>query len=135
MRYMVYVVAILIAAGIVYIMGKPTQTAGIPSETAAASSSLPSSDTVSEETDSNAEVHRVALSVPGMHCAFGCYPTVKDALEQVDGVKEVELAKQKSETELDNKTVYVTYTNAFNLQSALTKLEEVGFDATKLESE
>lgn len=135
MRYMVYVVAILIAAGIVYIMGKPSETAISNPEAVASASSEVTPANIQGDDVSSADVQRVALSVPGMHCAFGCYPTVKEALETVDGVKEVELAKQKSETELDNKTVYVTFTNAFNLQTALTKLEEAGFDATKLETE
>ncbi|QDS90763.1 hypothetical protein EC9_49790 [Rosistilla ulvae] len=128
MRFMVYVVAVLIAAGIVFVMGKPTETAQ-PSD-----SNVASSTTLAVDTGSDVDVQSVALSVPGMHCAFGCYPTVKEALESVDGVQGVELAKQKSETELDNKTVFVTYSNAFNLETALAKLEKAGFDATKIDA-
>ncbi|QDV71223.1 hypothetical protein Poly24_49570 [Rosistilla carotiformis] len=126
MRFMVYVAAILIAAGIVFVMGKPTETPE-PSNVA-------SSASLNSEAGSDVDVQSVALSVPGMHCAFGCYPTVKEALESVDGVQSVELAKQKSETELDDKTVFVTYSNAFNLETALAKLEKAGFDASKIDA-
>lgn len=135
MRYMVYIAAILIAAGIVYIMGKPTDSAAPGGDAAVASSSADvSAQLASLDAASDADTQSLALSVPGMHCAFGCYPTVKEALESVDGVQSVELAKQKSETELDNKTVFVTYSNAFKLETALAKLEKVGFDATKLDA-
>ncbi|QDV57119.1 heavy-metal-associated domain-containing protein [Rosistilla oblonga] len=128
MRFMVYVVAVLIAAGIVFVMGKPSETAQ------QSDPSVASSTTLAVDSGSDVDVQSVALSVPGMHCAFGCYPTVKEALESVDGVQGVELAEQKSETELDNKTVFVTFNNAFKLETALAKLEKAGFDATKIDA-
>ena len=135
MRFMVYIAATLIAAGLVYVIGNSNSATSQSDSAAVASSEVSTSteptDGESGEAELTGEV--IALDVPGMHCAFGCYPTVKEALESVDGVSGVKLAEQKSEMELDDKTVYVSYTDAFNLETALSKLSEAGFDATKIE--
>ncbi len=135
MRFVVYVAAVLIAAGTVYILGKqPSGNTDQPTTaSASASTDAPKAD-AEVGGNVNTEITKVALDVPGMHCAFGCFPTVKETLESVDGVQTVELAKQNSETELTDKTVFVTCNQAFNLDSALEKLKTAGFEATEIAS-
>ena len=104
MRFVVYVAAVLVAAGTIYFVGD-----------------VPNGDT-----------ERMALRVPGMQCASGCYPSVKETLEKCEGVRSVELAAQESETELTDKTVFVTHTAVFDLEQALAGLKDAGFEATPI---
>lgn len=128
MRFIVYVAAVLIAAGTVFILGKP-QSGDVAQSSASIDTDSPAkASTVSVPNDGS--VQKIALDVPGMHCQFGCFPSVKETLETLDGVQTVELAEQKSETELTDKTVFVTCTSGFDLDTAISKLKTAGFDAT-----
>ena len=50
------------------------------------------------------EAGTLTLSVPKMHCPFACYPAIKKALEETDTVESVELAEQKEEGVIDNRS-------------------------------
>lgn len=125
MRFVVYVVAVLAAAGIVYFVGTSAQqpvaasaTAEVPAVTAAEES----------------ELRTVSLKVPGMHCPMACYPSVKKTLEGETGVQEVELVAQKEEGLIDNPVVIIKHHSAFDLSKAVASLEKRGFaDATVAE--
>lgn len=123
MRYIAYIVAVLVAAGIIYTLGKPEQPENTDNQTTSSSETVPPMQLATE---------KVTLSVPDMHCAFGCYPTVKKTLESLDGVAGVELAEQKSDDELDNRTVYVSHTSNFQLAKALKALKDAGFPAKEM---
>ena len=62
-----------------------------------------------------------------MHCEFACFPRVKEAIESVDGVQEVQLAEQKEEGTIDNRQVVVKYDAGFDVDSALALLSKEGF--------
>ena len=68
------------------------------------------------------------MSVPTMHCEFGCYPTIKKTLESADEVTEVQLAEQKVEGELDNRQVIINFRAGFNVDEAIAALKKSGFD-------
>ena len=78
MRYAVYLVAVLAAAGLVYVISQPPQPtapevaspAEAPAQPDAAAPAV-AENVVAE----NAE--RVTLNVPEMHCPVACYPAVK----------------------------------------------------------
>src|SRR6056297_3263441 len=90
MRFVVYLVAVLAAAGIVYFVsntGEPQVTDAVaPAEGA---------ETAAE--GSPGETQLVSLKVPDMHCPVACYPAVKKTLEGQTGVSGVDLAEQSEE--------------------------------------
>lgn len=118
MRAVVYAVAVLAAAGIMYgIATMPGPQKTVPGETVAA-----------ESTEVMTEPGTLTLSVPTMHCAIACYPRVKETLEGTTGVSEVVLDEQKEEGIIDNRQVVVTYDAGFDLSAALAKLDQEGFE-------
>jgi periplasmic mercuric ion binding protein len=75
------------------------------------------------------------LSVPGMMCPFGCYPTVEKALASVPGVKAVQLAEQPAGTpegEIALKVVELKLEEGFDISSALAALKSAEFESTEL---
>lgn len=121
MRGTVYVVAALAAVGIMLVIAKGPTTTEQNSETAASTVSAPAG-----------ALETLTLSVPEMHCEFACFPKVKEALESVDTVQEVQLAEQKEEGVLDNRQVIVKYKEGFNLDEALGLLADAGYGETEL---
>lgn len=121
MRNVVYAIAVLAAAGIVYLISEREPNAQ------PAKSAVPSS--VTGET--------LVVHVPAMHCPFGCYPAVQKTLAGQPGVKGVELAKQADPNAIDNPRVLVTLasgTDAFNQGDALAALASAGFAKSTIES-
>jgi mercuric ion binding protein len=118
MRAVVYAVAVIAAAGIMYgIAVMPNNETAPTVETVAA-----------EPSEVMTEPGSLTLSVPSMHCAIACYPRVKETLEGIKGVSEVVLDKQKEEGVIDNRQVIVAYDAGFDLAAALASLSKEGFD-------
>lgn len=125
MRFVVYLVAVLAAAGIVYYVG----TTGQEPIAASATAEVPAG-TAAE----GAELQMTSLKVPGMHCPMACYPSVKKTLESEAGVQAVDLVEQKQEGTIDNPVVIIKHGAGFDLNQAVASLEKRGFsDATVAE--
>lgn len=115
MRYLVYLVAVLVAAGTVYYLG------------GSGSPSVATQATPAEASPEASPVQTVGLNVPGMHCPMACYPSVKKALEGEAGVQGVDLVEQKEEGVIDNPVVIIQHDSAFDLDQAVASLEKLGF--------
>jgi copper chaperone CopZ len=76
----------------------------------------------------------VTLHVPNMHCVVNCWPKVKKALEEQDGVAEVTLAKQAEEVAIDNPRVTVKLDGEFDSANAIEALASAGFEDTAVEN-
>lgn len=85
-------------------------------ETIAKAPAIPTSTSASGTT--------LTLSVPGMHCEVACAPKVRKTLAAVPGVSGVE-------TNVDDKTATIVVGDGFELETAVAKLEEAGYPATK----
>lgn len=126
MRYMVYMVAVLAAAGIVYYVGT-TENSSVAAF--ATPSQVADTATDSSETPAPAgDVQLVNLKVPGMHCPMACYPAVKKTLEKESGVQGVDLVEQKEEGVIDNPVVVIRHDPEFDLDGAVASLEKLGFE-------
>lgn len=126
MRFVVYIVAVLAAAGIVYFVGTSAQQPIAASATA----KVPTEGMAAE----GAELQVIGLKVPGMHCPMACYPSVKKTLEGESGVHEVDLVEQKQEGMIDNPVVIIKHDSSFDMSRAVASLEKRGFaDATVTE--
>jgi copper chaperone CopZ len=75
----------------------------------------------------NSNVKFVSMKVPGMHCPSGCFAPVKEALEAVNGIKSVELVKQKATDKIDDPTVHIYLNGSFDSGAALAAVEKAGF--------
>ena len=125
MRGLAYAIAAIAAVGIIIgIAAIPKQ----PSDEQAVS--LPATATAS--TKVMTEAGKLTLSVPSMHCEFACFPRVKEAIEQVDGVQGVQLAAQAEEGVIDNRQVIVDYDSGFDVNAALVLLAKEGFDDSEM---
>jgi len=118
MRAVVYSVAVLIAAGAMYVVATTSNDKADPDV----------QTVVAEPHDVMTEPGTLTLSVPSMHCEFACFPRVKESIESVAGVTEVALDEQKEEGVLDNRQVVVSYDAGFDLTSALANLSSEGFE-------
>ncbi|MEO1615169.1 MAG: heavy-metal-associated domain-containing protein [Planctomycetota bacterium] len=116
MRSIVYGLAILAAAGIMYFIS--TSNSATENQTA---------DTAAVDSDVDVQTASMTLSVPDMHCPFACYPKIKENLEKQDEILTVELAPQSEEGVIDNPQVIVTYKESYDPKSALAVLDSVGF--------
>ncbi len=133
MRYAVYLVAVLAAAGLVYVISQPPQPtapevaspAEAPAQPDAAAPAV-AENVVAE----NAE--RVTLNVPEMHCPVACYPAVKKTLEQQPGVVAVDLSKQQQEGIIDNPQVLIQTADGFDAQAAIDSLSQAGFEKSSV---
>ncbi len=125
MRFVVYLVAVLAAAGIAYVYSgvgvqENTEVAAAPEGSEEAATSDEASDVLSAQL--------ISLKVPGMHCPFACYPSVKKTLEGQSGVELVELAPQKEEGVIDNPVVLIKTTEGFDIDAAIQTLAQTGFE-------
>lgn len=116
MRFVVYLVAVLAAAGIVYYVGSTDR----PPVAASATAEVP-------QASAGEPLQTISLMVPGMHCPVACYPSVKKTLESEAGVQEVELVEQKQEGLIDNPVVIIKHDPSFDLDQAVASLEKRGF--------
>ncbi len=127
MRAIAYVVAVVAAAGIIWSLTRaPQEEVGSRS---APGFSVSEGTPVSPASGQS----QVTLHVPGMHCPFGCYPSVKETLTKQPGVVAVELAKQSNADTIDNPHVTVTYAGDFNADAAIKALADAGFDKSSVE--
>lgn len=71
----------------------------------------------------------VEMEIPGMHCPYGCYPTVEKTLAGIDGVKAVSLADpdDAKDGSIEDRRVFITLDDDFNATEAAEKLAEAGF--------
>lgn len=115
MRGPAYVAAVIAAVGIMLVIARE------PADQT--DQDLP----IAAETTSTASLETLTLSVPEMHCQYACFPKVKNTLEQVDAVAEVQLAKQKDDSVLDNRQVIVKYKEGFDVDEAIGLLAEAGY--------
>ena len=132
MRYIVYMVAVLAAAGIVYYVGTTESGAVASRETAATQAAT--QDLAADAADAGS-LHTVNLKVPGMHCPAACYPSVKKTLEEEAGVQGVDLVEQKEEGLIDNPVVIIQHDAGFDLDKAVASLERVGFSGAAITAE
>ena len=75
------------------------------------------------------------LEVPEMHCPYACYPTVKEALEDIDGVAGVDLVQQEEEGTINDRRVVVTFDGAVDGAKAIAALDQVNFRGSSFEVE
>ena len=115
MRGPAYVAAVIAAVGIMLVIARE------PADQT--DQDLP----IAAEPTSAASLETLTLSVPEMHCQYACFPKVKNTLEQVDAVAEVQLAKQKDDSVLDNRQVIVKYKEGFDVDEAIGLLAEAGY--------
>ena len=116
MRGFVYVIAVVASIGIAYsIATSPSQPASTPAGLA----------------QSDVATQTLTIAVPDMMCEFACFPKVKESLEAADGVRSVQLAKQKEEGTLDNKQVIVTHDDRLDVKAAINRLVQAGFENSK----
>ena len=115
MRGPAYVAAVIAAVGIMLVIARE------PADQT--DQDLP----IAAETTSAASLETLTLSVPEVHCQYACFPKVKNTLEQVDAVAEVQLAKQKDDSVLDNRQVIVKYKEGFDVDEAIGLLAEAGY--------
>lgn len=120
MRGPAYVAAVIAAVGIMLVIARE------PADQT--DQDLP----IAAETTSTASLETLTLSVPEMHCQYACFPKVKNTLEQVDAVAEVQLAKQKDDSVLDNRQVIVKYKEGFDVDEAIGLLAEAGYSDSAL---
>ena len=120
MRGPAYVAAVIAAVGIMLVIARE------PADQT--DQDLP----IAAETTSAASLESLTLSVPEMHCQYACFPKVKNTLEQVDAVAEVQLAKQKDDSVLDNRQVIVKYKEGFDVDEAIGLLAEAGYTDSAL---
>ncbi|XZE52140.1 hypothetical protein SH139x_003822 [Planctomycetaceae bacterium SH139] len=120
MRFVVYLVAVLAAAGIVYFVSST-------GEPQVADSAAPVEGAEATAQDGQAEIQLVSLKVPDMHCPVACYPAVKKTLEGQTGVSGVDLAKQSEEGIIDNPVVVIKTAPGFDLDQAIAALDAAGF--------
>ena len=115
MRGPAYVAAVIAAVGIMLVIARE------PADQT--DQDLP----IAAETTSAASLETLTLRAPEMHCQYACFPKVKNTLEQVDAVAEVQLAKQKDDSVLDNRQVIVKYKEGFDVDEAIGLLAEAGY--------
>lgn len=120
MRGPAYVAAVIAAVGIMLVIARE------PADQT--DQDLP----IAAEPTSAASLETLTLSVPEMHCQYACFPKVKNTLEQVDAVAEVQLAKQKDDSVLDNRQVIVKYKEGFDVDEAIGLLAEAGYTDSAL---
>lgn len=130
MRYAAYLVAILAAAGLVYVISQPE--ADEPSQAAAPTSAEADGAVATTAGDVDGAEKLITLSVPEMHCPFACYPAVKKTLEEQPGVLAVDLAEQKQEGVIDKREVHVKVAGTFDTQSAIDSLSQAGFEKSSV---
>jgi len=75
-----------------------------------------------------------SLAVPEMHCPFGCYPSVKDTLEAIDGIAGVELVEQEEEGKINDRRVIVTFDGEVDSTVAVAALDDASFPGAKFET-
>jgi len=123
MRTPIYFMAALAAAGIAYFL------ASSPIQQAANGDPVVATETASVVMD---QPGTLTLRVEGMHCEFGCFPTVRKTLEGIDQVVSVQLDKQAEAGTLDNPQVVVSYESGFDLGKAQSLLAKNGFAKSSL---
>ena len=109
--------AVIAAAGIIYVVSQSEPA----SPKAEMQNAGPAASAVA------GEVQQISLKVPGMHCPFACYPSVKETLEGQAGVQGVDLAAQKEEGAIDNPVVIICAGEGFDLDAAIAQLAKSGF--------
>lgn len=131
MRFVVYLVAVLAAAGIVYYVSGNAEPQ-VADATATGVEEVVVADGASATVEG--DVQLISLKIPSMHCPFACYPSVKETLESEAGVAEVVLAEQKEEGVIDNPVVLIKAGTNFDLDKAISTLAGTGFnDAAVIE--
>ena len=71
----------------------------------------------------------VEMEIPGMHCPYGCYPTVESTLASQPGVESVRLVdpEDAEDGSIDDRRVLIVLNDKFNATAASTALAEAGF--------
>lgn len=134
MRTPIYIVAILVAAGVAYFLaqtppgsgqGATNQGAGAQRVVSTSSASGANAEPVASQV--LVDTGTIVLRVEDMHCEFACYPKVRETLEGFDGVVSVELDEQAEKGTLDNPQVLITYNPGFDLGAARAALAKKGY--------
>lgn len=124
MRPTIYAIAILAAAGIMYVIA--TQPTRPPTDESATNADVQTSVADSKTIDAS-DVASLTMNVPDMHCPVACYPAIKSHLEKSDAVVSVDLAPQKEEGVIDNPQIIVKHRSEFDPGQAIASLETLGF--------
>lgn len=140
MRTPIYLVAILVAAGVAYFLAQTPAGSGQGATNQGAGEAQRVVST-SSATGANAEpvasqvlvdTGTIVLRVEDMHCEFACYPKVRETLEGFDGVVSVELDEQAEKGTLDNPQVLITYNPGFDLGAARAALAKKGYSRSSV---
>ncbi len=133
MRTPIYLVAILVAAGIAYFLSQTPEGNGeVANQSTAAQRVVSTSSATGGKSEPAAsqvlvDAGTIVLRVEDMHCEFACYPKVRETLEGFDGVVSVELDEQAEKGTLDNPQVLITYNPGFDLGAARAALAKKGY--------
>ena len=145
MRTPIYLIAILVAAGVAYFLAQsPEQGNGQGGTNPGAANPGGAAQRVvstSSATGANADpvasqvlvdAGTIVLRVEDMHCEFACYPKVRETLEGFDGVVSVELDEQAEKGTLDSPQVLITYNPGFDLGAARAALAKKGYSRSSV---
>lgn len=121
MRPLIYACAAIAAAGIAFFLSAPPTAANRDTATAAVLASGPATD-----------AGTCKIRVDDMHCEHGCFPKVRQTLEELPQVVAVTLDQQAEEGTLDNPQVVVQFQPGFDLAAAQSQLAKKGFARTSL---
>jgi copper chaperone CopZ len=138
MRFVVYLLAVLAAAGIVYFVGTSSnEPAQVADQAAPAAAEVADEKVASQPESETADpvesaTQLVSLKVPDMHCPVACYPRVKSTLEGQAGVSGVDLAEQKEEGIIDNPVVLIQAGSDFDMDQAIAALADSGFENSEV---
>ena len=150
MRTPIYLIAILVAAGVAYFLAQSPEQGngqvaknlsgtnpGAANPGGAAQRVVSTSSAAGANADPVAsqvlvDAGTIVLRVEDMHCEFACYPKVRETLEGFDGVVSVELDEQAEKGTLDNPQVLITYNPGFDLGAARAALAKKGYSRSSV---
>lgn len=138
MRGIVYAIAAIAAVGIMIAIAtmpgdQTDETVNAPATSETVEhAAVETPEATAETTLAKSDGGKVTLAVPEMHCEVMCYPKVKKALEDTDGVETVELGPQKEAGMIDNRQVIVTYKPGFDVDAAIERLTKEGYEDSEV---
>lgn len=111
MKQLTWIAAGVVLASLAILSARPSKVESPPSVAATAQS-----------------VQFAAITIDGMHCPSGCYPTVRSTIAEQPGVLEVTLAPQKDIDVIDNPVVLVTHRGDLDFDALYRAVERAGYE-------
>lgn len=121
--------ALLASVGVLAGCGVDEPNGEVPETSQATPSSDGPAVLSSDELALSTEPVMIEMGVPDMHCPYGCFPSVKETLEEQPGVLAVELAdpKDAEDGSIEDRRVFVKAVKGFDPASTIVALTEAGF--------